>query len=332
MQLANKNKKRWITLSFVLSLIILVMKFYSYHLTHSKAILTDALESIVNVVASGFAIYSIYLSAQPKDHNHPYGHGKIEFFSAGIEGVLIMLAGIFIIYQATYALFFPEPLAYLPTGMALIALTGGINGWLGYKLVKKGKAYHSLTLEADGKHILTDAVSSMMLLIGIGIIYFTDYFFLDSIFSIFFSLYIIFNGYLLVRKSVAGLMDESNPKAMKATVKILNKYRKDNWIDVHNMRVQQYGGDRHIDLHLTLPYYYDLRAVHDEVHDVEQALEKNLPGHVEVFVHADPCLPNQCCHYCSVKDCLVRKFPQTKRITWNESNMARNQKHYHETT
>lgn len=328
----NKNKSQWIALSFAVSLLLLAIKFYAFYLTNSKAILTDALESIVNVVASGFAIYSIYLSAQPRDNNHPYGHGKIEFFSAGLEGTLIILAGIFIIYQSVITLISPAPLALLPTGMVLIAISGAINGWLGYMLLTKGTVYNSLTLEADGRHILTDAASSAVLLVGIGIIYFTGYFFLDSVFSIIFSLYIIFNGYLLVRKSVAGLMDESNPKAMTATVEILNRYRKDNWIDVHNMRVLQYGGDRHIDLHLTLPYYYDLRAVHDEVHQVEEALEENLPGHVEVFVHADPCLPDKCCHYCTVQNCPVRKHPLTKRITWNESNMAKNQKHYHETT
>jgi cation diffusion facilitator family transporter len=328
----NKKKKQWIVLSFLVSIFLLLVKFYSYYLTNSKAILTDALESIVNVVASGFAIYSIYLSALPKDKNHPYGHGKIEFFSAGIEGVLILLAGVFIIYQSVYALIFPEPLALLPVGMALIGFSGIINGGLGYMLSKKGKDYHSLTLEADGKHILTDAASSMVLLLGIAVIYFTGYFFLDSIFSIFFSLYIIFNGYKLVRKSVAGLMDESDPKAMTATVEILNRHRKDNWIDVHNMRVQQYGGDRHIDLHLTLPYYYDLRQVHDVVQEVEEVLEENLPGHVEIFVHADPCLPEKCCHYCLVKDCPVRTFPLTKTIQWNEANMAKNQKHYHEQT
>lgn len=306
------------------------IKSYAYYLTNSKAMLTDALESIVNVMASSFAIYSIYLSSQPKDNNHPYGHGKIEFFSSGIEGVLILLAGVFIIYQSVNTLIFPEPLSLLPYGMVLISFSGVINGWLGYKLSQKGKEYNSLTLEADGKHILTDAASSIVLLLGIAVIYFTDYFFLDSVFSILFSLYIIFNGYLLVRKSVAGLMDESSPKAMTATVDLLNRYRKENWIDVHNMRVQQYGGDRHIDLHLTLPYYYDLRTTHNEVHEVELVLEKGMPGHVEVFVHADPCLPEKCCHYCLVKNCPVRQFSQTKIINWNELNMSKNQKHYHE--
>src|SRR5690554_1657381 len=110
------------------------IKFYAYHLTNSKAILTDAVESIVNVFVSGFAIYSIYLSAQPRDSNHPYGHGKIEFFSAGIEGGLIVLAGLFIVYQSVMALINPEPLSQLPLGMIMIVVSGLANGVLGYML------------------------------------------------------------------------------------------------------------------------------------------------------------------------------------------------------
>lgn len=328
----NSVKRRLIILSVMVSVILLIIKFYSYYITRSNAILTDALESIVNVVASCFALYSIYLSSLPKDENHPYGHGKIEFFSAGIEGTLIILAGIFIIYQSIYSLIFPQVLAFLPYGMALVGFSGLVNGLLGYTLQIKGRELNSLTLEADGKHISTDAISSFVLIFGIGIIYFTGFYFLDSVFSMLFAGYIIYNGYFLVRRSVAGLMDETNPEAIKMTVKVLNKSRKENWIDIHNMRVQQYGGDSHIDLHLTLPYYFNLIQVHDEVHQVEEVLEKNLPGYIEVFVHADPCLPESCCHYCQVRNCPVRKYPKSKKIQWNAENMSKNQKHYHELT
>ncbi|MDN3670282.1 cation diffusion facilitator family transporter [Echinicola jeungdonensis] len=326
----NKAKRHWIIVSFVVSIILLIIKFYSFHITGSKAILTDALESIVNVVASGFAFYSIYLSAQPRDQNHPYGHGKIEFFSAGIEGVLIILAGIFIIYQSIIALVYPVELQMLPFGMVLVGASGLANGVLGKLLAQKGKEYHSLTLEADGKHLMTDAISSFVLILGVGVIYLTGYYILDSVFSMIFSMYIIYNGYILVRRSVAGLMDERNPASMEWAVKVLNQNRKNNWIDIHNMRVQQYGGDKHVDLHLTLPYYFELNQVHDEVENVEDVLEENMPGNVEVFVHADPCLPEKCCHYCQVKNCAVRKYPKSKKIIWNASNMSKNQKHYHE--
>lgn len=326
----NNEKWRLIVLSLVVSVVLLIIKFYSYYVTGSNAILTDALESIVNVVASSFAIYSIYLSSQPKDKNHPYGHGKIEFFSAGIEGILIILAGLFIVYRSVYTLVFPEPLAELPVGMALVGFSGVVNGVLGYVLQKKGRQLNSLTLLADGKHIATDAISSFVLIVGIAVIYLTGLYFLDSVFSMVFAGYIILNGYKLVRGSVAGLMDETNPVALALAVEILNENRKENWIDIHNMRVQQYGGDSHIDLHLTLPYYFDLVRVHDEVHNVEEVLENNLPGYVEVFVHADPCIPESCCNYCQIKDCAVRKYPKVKKIEWDENNMSKNQKHYHE--
>ncbi|SEJ50083.1 cation diffusion facilitator family transporter [Cyclobacterium xiamenense] len=326
----DQEKRRLIIWSVVISLLLLAIKFYSYFLTGSTAILTDAMESIVNVVASVFALYSIYLSSLPKDSNHPYGHGKIEFFSAGIEGTLIILAGVFIIYQSVRAMIFPQVLAELPLGMALVGFSGLVNGVLGYILQKKGRLLHSITLEADGRHLSTDAISSFVLIAGIGVIYFSGWVFLDSLLSLAFAGYIIFNGYVLVRRSVAGLMDESNPKVVNLAVQVLNRNRKANWIDIHNMRVQQYGGDSHIDLHLTLPYYFDLVRVHDQVEEVEEVLEKNMPGYTEVFVHADPCLPESCCHYCQVSDCAVRKYPKRKKIKWTAENMSKNQKHYHE--
>jgi cation diffusion facilitator family transporter len=326
----EREKWIWIKISFVVSFVLLIIKFYSFYITNSTAILTDALESIVNVVAAGFATYSIYLSSRPRDDNHPYGHGKIEFFSAGVEGTLIMLAGLFIIYQSIYNFFFPNDLERLKEGILLISFTGLVNGILGLTLQKKGKQLNSLTLEASGKHLLTDTMSSFVLVVGVFIIYLTGLVFLDSFIAILFSIYIIYSGYGLVRRSVAGLMDEADPMAVESTVRVINHFRKPNWIDIHNMRVQQYGSDRHIDLHLTLPYYLDLGQVHDEVEELESVLENDWPGEMEVFVHADPCLPEKCCHYCQITDCSVRKFPMDTKIEWTALNMSKNQKHYHE--
>lgn len=326
----ERNKSLWVKISFVVSFLLLIVKFYSFYITKSTAILTDALESIVNVVAASFATYSIYLSSRPRDDNHPYGHGKIEFFSAGVEGTLIMLAGLFIIYQAVYNFFFPNELDHLLEGIVLVAFSGLVNGVLGMVLKKKGKELNSLTLEANGKHLLADTMSSFLLILGVIVIFLTGLNFLDSVIAILFSLYIIYSGYGLVRRSVGGLMDEADPVAVDATVKSINENRKQNWIDIHNLRVQQYGGDRHIDLHLTLPYYLDLGQVHDEVEELESVLENDWPGVMEVFVHADPCIPDKCCHYCQITDCPVRKHQMDTKIEWTASNMSKNQKHYHE--
>lgn len=326
----EREKSFWIRTSFLVSVLLLGIKFYSYYLTNSTAILTDALESIVNVVAAAFATYSIYLSSRPRDDNHPYGHGKIEFFSAGIEGVLIILAGLFIIYQAIYNWFFPNPLDNLFEGVVLVTIAGTVNGMLGFVLERKGKKLNSVTLEASGRHLITDALTSFLLVLGVVVILLTNLQFLDSVIAIVFSAYIIYSGYGLVRKSVAGLMDEVDPEAVEVTVKALNENRKPIWIDIHNMRVQQYGGDRHIDLHLTLPFYLDLKQVHDEVHDVEETLNESWPGAMEVFVHSDPCIPEKCCHYCQVANCHARIKKNDILVVWNSTNMSKNQKHYHD--
>jgi cation diffusion facilitator family transporter len=326
----EKERQLWLRISLIISIILLLVKFTAYYFTHSTAILSDALESIANVVAAMFATFSVFYSSLPKDENHPYGHGKIEFFSAGVEGSLIIFAGLYIIYQAIYNLFVLPELEMLPLGILLIAFTGLVNGALGYILKAKGKKLNSVTMEASGKHLITDTVTSIALILGVLLIYLTKITFLDSVISIGFSLYILKSGYQMVRQSVAGLMDEANPEALQATVKGLIKARKSLWIDIHNLRVQQYGGDRHIDLHLTLPYYLNLKQVHEEVEVVEEVLEGLWSGHTEVFIHADPCLPKDCCHYCHVKECPVRKFPNELHIEWNSSNMSKNQKHYHE--
>jgi cation diffusion facilitator family transporter len=326
----EREKSNWIRVSFIVSVVLLVVKFYSFYITNSMAILTDALESIVNVVAAGFATYSIYLASRPRDDNHPYGHGKIEFFSAGVEGTLIILAGVFICYQSIYNLFFPNELEKLIEGVVLVTFAGSVNGILGYFLQRKGKALNSLTLEASGRHLITDTLSSFLLVLGVLVIYLTGYEFLDSVIAILFSFYIMYSGYGLVRRSVAGLMDEADPRAVEATVKVINQNRKNTWIDIHNMRVQQYGGDRHIDLHLTLPYYLDLKQVHDEVEQLEKVLEDDWKGGMEVFVHSDPCIPEKCCHYCQITNCPVRKVPLDTKIEWTALNMSKNQKHYHE--
>ncbi|WP_226389080.1 cation diffusion facilitator family transporter [Penaeicola halotolerans] len=324
------EKQRLIAISFGVSVLLLVIKFVAFFITGSNAILSDALESIINVVASGFALYSIYLSALPKDENHPYGHGKIEFFSSGLEGALIVIAAFFIGFRSIEGLIDPSVPRNLPFGLLLIALSTGVNFVLGLTLIKRSERLNSITIKADGKHILTDAWSSLVLLLGVVIVYLTGWPWLDSALSLAFAFFILYSGFQILKESISALMDESSPKMIGKVVKSLNKNRRENWIDVHNLRVLRYGGDHHVDCHLTLPYYFTLTAVHDEVEEMERILEKELPGVVEVFIHADPCLPDLCCQYCNVADCAVRKYSKRHDIPWTSQNMAKNQKHYHE--
>lgn len=305
----------------------MLAKFVAYFLTGSNAILTDASESIVNVLAGSFAFYSIYLAARPRDQNHPYGHGKVEFFSAFVEGILILIAGILIILKSVYNLFFPYEIDDLLTGTVIIAATGVINFMLGYYMIVKSRQLNSLTLYADGRHLQTDAYSSAGLVVGLLLVHFTGIDYLDGVLSILLGLYIIYHGYKLVRKSIGGLMDESDFKIVEEVINILNTNRKEAWIDVHNLRTQRYGNELHIDCHLTLPYYFDLVKVHEEVSQVDALINNKVTVKTELFIHADPCLP-ECCHYCRMPDCPVRNEAKSKDITWTMGNVTLNKKHF----
>jgi cation diffusion facilitator family transporter len=320
-------KKKAILVSLCISVVLMLAKFAAYFITHSNAVLTDAAESIVNVLASAFAFYSIYLATLPKDKNHPYGHGKVEFFSAFLEGSLIGIAGIIIIFKSVYNLIFPVEITKLFEGALIIGSTGIINLIVGYYLIRTGKKHKSITLEADGKHLLADAVTSAGLVIGILIIYLTKIYWLDSIVSILLGLYILYTAYKLTRKSVGGLMDESNTELVKTIINVLQRHRENTWIDVHNLRAQQYGADVHIDCHVTFPYYYDLNRVHRELSEIDALVNANVAHNTELFIHADPCLP-ACCNYCRVADCPVRQEAFKGEILWNLENVTKNQKHF----
>ena len=321
-----RQQKRIILGSIIIGIVLMLAKFGAYLLTASNFVLADAAESVVNVVASSFAFFSIYLSAQPRDANHPYGHGKVEFFSVFVEGSLIGIAGVLIVVKAIYGLFYPATIRDLLTGAIIIAVTGIINGGYGYYMIRKGKAIPSITLEADGRHLITDMVTSCGLVVGLILIYATKIALLDNILSIGVGLYITFEGYKLVRRSVGGLMDETDFAIVEKVVKLLDEKRRDEWIDIHNFRAQKYGNELHIDCHLTLPNYFDLIKVHEEVKLVDELINSDGTK-TELFVHTDPCVP-QCCHYCSMPNCPIRSEPKREHIVWTLDKVIRNKKHY----
>lgn len=307
-------------------IIIMVIKFIAYFITHSNAILTDALESVINIVAGCFAFYSIKFASRPKDLSHPYGHGKIEFISAGFEGGLILIAGLTIVVKSIINLFHPIEVESLDSGVLLAGAAGLINFILGKYLIKIGEKNKSITLVADGKHLLSDTYSSIGLVVGLVIILVTKIMWLDSILAILFGLTIIVTGYGLFRKSLAGLMDEADENILKDVLKVLNEHRKVNWIDIHNLRVQQYGSSFHIDCHLTLPWYNDLQSSHDELKKMEDIIFSKFDERVELFIHPDPCISISC-GICQISDCKVRQNPFEKKMEWTLDNVLKNEKH-----
>ena len=319
-------KFRSMTVVLVITFLIGVLKFWAFYLTGSNAVLTDALESLINMAAGIFALFSIYYASIPRDENHPYGHGKIEFVSAGFEGGLILIAGLSMIGKAVYGFLFPAELSRLSLGIIITAVGGIVNWGLGYYLVKVGKQNHSPTLTADGKHLLTDTYSSIALVIGLLIITLTRIYWLDNLLTICFGIFILVTGYKLVRSSIAGLLDEADYETLNEIIKVLNENRRDKWIDIHNLRVQKYGSMLHIDCHLTLPWYDQLEEVHEEVDALENLVNREMSNRVELFVHADPCRLASC-PICTLKDCPVRQSTFKERVPWKLENLLPNQQH-----
>ena len=217
--------QKWVA---AISVLLLAAKFIAYYLTNSVAILTDALESIVNVAAGFIGLYSLYVAAMPRDKNHPYGHGKAEFLSAAIEGTLITSAGAIIIYKSIRSFIAPPELQKLDYGIYLVAATAIINFAIGFITNKKGRKNNSLALIASGRHLQSDSYSTFGIIAGLILIYFTGLTWIDPVVAIIFGSLIIYTGYKILRRSIAGIMDEADIELLKRIVDLLNKNKTEN--------------------------------------------------------------------------------------------------------
>ena len=266
----NKSKENF-EIQKKLTLVIVslfIIKLIAWYYTNSVAILTDTLEYTINVISGFIGLYSLFLSSLPKDRNHPYGHGKVEFLSATIEGTLMVVSGFVIIYEAIDNLKHPHVLKQLDQGIYLVTLTGIINYIVGYFSIKNGTKNNSLALIATGKHMQSDTYATLGIVIGLIIIYFTHLIWIDSLVAFIFAFIIIFSGYKILRTSIAGIMDEADDELLEKMVGYCNENRRENWVDLHNLRFIKYGGTLHLDCHLTIPWYFNINEGHKEV-DVE---------------------------------------------------------------
>ena len=319
----NLNIQKYIA---VISVILFAIKLTAWFLTNSIAILTDALESIVNVAAGFFGLYSLYISAKPKDTDHPYGHGKIEFISAAIEGTLITIAGLFIIYEAIMHLTNPHEVYKLDFGILLISATAIINFVAGTICVKTGQKNNSLALIASGRHLRSDTYTTVGVVVGLIFLYFTKVMWIDSAVALLFAVIIIVTGIRIINSSVAGIMDKTDEILLHKVVDTLNQNRSVNWMDLHNLRIIKYGPTLHLDCHLTVPWYFNVNEAHVEVDAFSGLVRKNYGESVELFVHSDGCI-NSSCPICDKLECPVRQHPFTKKINWTISNISSNVKH-----
>ena len=319
----NIRVQKWVAgVSFAL----LLVKLFAYYMTNSVSVLTDALESIVNVVAGFFGLYSLQLSSKPKDVEHPYGHGKIEFISAAVEGVMVSVAAVFILFESVKNIITPVPLQQLDTGILLIAGVGVINLLLGLWCTRTGKKNNSLALQASGKHLLSDTYTTAGIVAGLVLLFLTGIPWLDSAVAILFGCIIFYTGFRIVRASVAGIMDERDNELLRKMIVALDSERSKNWVDIHNIRIIKYGSTLHIDCHLTVPWYLNVHEAHEEIDKLGHLVRKEFGHAIELFVHSDGCLPISCA-ICIKDDCPVRHHPFQRRIKWTVQNMERDEKH-----
>jgi cation diffusion facilitator family transporter len=309
-----------------IGILLFVMKVIAWYLTGSVAILTDALESTVNVIAGLIGVYSLYVSAKPKDQDHPYGHGKAEFLSAAVEGTLITIAGFIIIYEALNNLIHPHLVKKLDAGILLVAITGVINYAAGFICISTGKKNNSLVLVASGKHLQTDTYSTIGIIIGLVLLYIFKLWWIDSAVAILFAFIIMFTGYKIIRSSVSGIMDEADATLINKMVVMLNENRKENWIDLHNLRIIKYGGTLHIDCHLTIPWYLNINEANLEIDALSDIVKKELGDSMELFVHSDGC-NDFSCRLCSKQNCNFRQHTLEKKIEWTIENISMDNNH-----
>ncbi|WP_336716811.1 cation diffusion facilitator family transporter [Chryseobacterium mucoviscidosis] len=322
----SKDKLAFQKLIAAFGVILFIGKIIAWKLTNSDAVFSDAMESIVNVISAFMGLYSLYLAAKPRDDDHPYGHGKVEFVTSGIEGALIAIAGVMIIYEGINSLIVGKVLSKIDLGIWIIAATAAINYLLGYISIQKGKAENSIVLISSGKHLQSDTITTLGVVVSLIVVYFTRIYWLDSVVALGFGIYIIVVGYKIVRKSLSGIMDEQDPDLLEQIIQVLEENRKTEWIDVHNMKIQQFGAHLHIDAHITLPWYYSLRDAHNEMEKVIILLAKNTKRTVEFNFHMDDCKPFSC-SVCQISNCPVREKDFVKRVVWTPENVTSVDKH-----
>ncbi len=277
-----------IRLSLAVGVLMLFGKWYAYGITGSAAILSDAAESVVHIIAVGFAAYSLWLSLQPADRSHPYGHEKIGFFSAGLEGSLIIIAAIYIFYESIIKLIGGTPLLNLDTGTMIIFGASVVNLLLGGFLVWQGKRTNSLILRANGKHVLTDSWTSFGVVAGLILTQVTGWMPFDPLVAMAVAANILWEGGKLVRQSVGGLMDEANPEMEKKIRAVLDRETSIRNLQYHELRYRDGGNSVWIEFHLLFPKGTMLESAHVISTEIETLLSAELEYRSHIVSHLEP--------------------------------------------
>ena len=294
--------------SLVVSVVLLGAKYEAYRLTGSTAILSDALESIVNVVAAIFALGSLFFAAHPADRNHPYGHGKIEFFSAAFEGGLIAFAAVVIVYEVVLGLISGPQLRRLGTGVLIIVAASLANLALGLFLVRTGRRHQSLILVADGQHVLSDVWTSAGIVVGLLLVRLTGLAWLDPLVAAVVAVNLMWTGFRLVRHAAGGLLDEEDTELLSRLLEVLRSHVGQGVIRVHHLRAIRAGRFHHVDAHLVVPEFWTVDRGHELAESLAERVIAQLGVEGELVFHTDPCHRIYCA-MCDLDVCPVRHEP-----------------------
>ncbi len=316
---AQRERVRAILISLLGGTLILGLKAAAYFKTGSMALQSDALESIVNVVAAAFGLGAVIFAGQPADKDHPYGHGKMEYFAAAFEGGLISLAAIVIFYESTMALIRGVELKSLGLGLALNLAAGALNGLLGWFLLTTGRRLKSKTLEADGHHVLSDFYTTGGIFAGLMLVHFTGFAWLDPLIAMAVAVLLAKTGFSLVRESASALLDEEDEPMIERIVSGLDGLLKKGVdetgvITVHGLRAIRSGRYTHVDVHLVVPEYLPVAEAHDDTERFESKLIAAVGLEGELHTHLDPCRRKYCAR-CSDSKCPIRVEPLQSGLT-----------------
>lgn len=300
------------TLSLIIGIVLLIIKFYAYHITGSQTIFSDALESIVNVVAGVITIVVIIIAAKPADDDHPYGHGKVESMAATFEGGAITLAGILIVIQAVQIFFHGVTLEKIDNGLILTIVAGLMNGVLGFVLQQTGKRNHSDALMSSGAHLLSDAFTSIGVIISLVLVKFTGQTWIDPVVAALFGLFLCYSGGKILIRSGNVLLDGYDAKTLKIIADLFERNYRPGVIDIHFTRVIRSGPFHHIDCHMVIPEFWSVSEAHVFSENFEHSIVKDYPIEAEMHIHLDPCRKVYCEH-CELADCPIRQKPFVKR-------------------
>jgi cation diffusion facilitator family transporter len=285
---ADRTLERYAWISTAAALVTIALKTLAWHVTGSVGLLSDALESLINLAAALLALSMLRLAAAPPDEAHPYGRYKAEYFASGIEGALIVFAAVSIAIAAVPRLGAPQPISAPVLGIALSVVASAINLGVGKLLISAGKRLHSIALEADGHHLMSDVWTSAGVVVGVALVALTGWQLLDPLIALAVAVHIVWTGFMLMRRSFSGLLDAAIPEAERADIeKIFAEYRRRYGIEFHALLTRQAGAQRFVSFHMLLPDTWTVADAHRLSEEIEERIRSLVPNAI-TLTHMEP--------------------------------------------